>query len=1092
MTLTEGDYFGEGNFTNRQELSAAAYIADGSVLCISIPSDTYKSIFTGGTQLMGTTMHINEANNEEVQSLARHIDKYNELLHMIYARTKRKVLPDPDPPSDDAASHPVDSNMKTYMKTSSGLIPENCRRRSSMLTGGSPTQKRERPRESVLNVTEKMNAAEDVSNEALMLDLLTAFSPELTVDDVVERLVEVTRVIFSVKRASVFIRDFKTDELILKVSRDVQGIRLQMKGMCGHVARTGEVLNVPDAYLDNRFDPTMDKKAFYQTKQVLCVPVMADSQIVGVIQCTNTVDDLPFTSQDESFLALVANELGQVLAKQSNTSQYNSNDIVPIQQFSEPFKINIRSCTTAKSFSVAKKTPKHITCTAQLYHGGNRLGRTMQVGFVETQCCAGSPDASNMFVKADFGKSGTWTVCDEVLFSSLPHGTRIIFQLYSKNGHAPCGWTGCNLFQFDHSLKQGCHKLNLWEGECTTPNVASMERKSADAHLATLTIEFHTLSKESPVLYRPFTKEGTVYNMRTETFKTLKFYLNKMPIDASKRIRKLIEDPTCIPQNDNDKKAIWDMRLALARIPEALSALLLAVDWLNASHVAEVYRLLFVWENLEPLLAIQLLDYRFPDPRIRAYAVHCLRFLDDNELRKYLLQLTQTLKFEPFHDSALARFLLRRALKRPTLIGHIFFWFLKAEMHIDVVRERFGVILDLYLRHSTTHRLALGHQSLVMKRLEMVAEKVKKRETKSERLEELSEQLKRCDFPTKFQLPLNPDMRARGIIIEKCRVMESKKKPLWLVFEDTDNKGKEITVMFKAGDDLRQDQLTLQVLGVMDTLWKSEGEDLCMSPYGCVCTGDELGMLEVVTNSKTLAGIIGDNQKKSKGSNWKKVTAAMDALSNDEVFKNWLIENIREEMRSDGLLPEQGSDEKQMREAKLEFERRYADVQNKFMCSCAGYVVATFVLGIGDRHNDNIMLKRTGELFHIDFGHFLGNFKSKMGFKREKAPFVFTPAFAEILDGPRSETFKAFENLCCKCLLILRKNAGLLVTLFSLMLSCGIPELAKESDIDYLKDRLMLGLDDEQVKAEFKRIIMKSMHTKRTRINDAIHCYVHT
>ena len=75
------------------------------------------------------------------------------------------------------------------------------------------------------------------------------------------------------------------------------------------------------------------------------------------------------------------------------------------------------------------------------------------------------------------------------------------------------------------------------------------------------------------------------------------------------------------------------------------------------------------------------------------------------------------------------------------------------------------------------------------------------------------------------------------------------------------------------------------------------------------------------------------------------------------------------------------------------------------------------------------MIKKNGELFHIDFGHFLGHFKYKMGIKRERAPFVFTREFQNVLGGDNSDIFKEFKNKLEKGYIILRNNKEVIVTL---------------------------------------------------------------
>ena len=93
----------------------------------------------------------------------------------------------------------------------------------------------------------------------------------------------------------------------------------------------------------------------------------------------------------------------------------------------------------------------------------------------------------------------------------------------------------------------------------------------------------------------------------------------------------------------------------------------------------EIYRVIQMSRPIDPYSALYLLDSRFPDPKLRAYAVRCLDAFNDYEMSQVMLQLVQVLKFEPAHDTALCRFLLRRSLLNPQIVGHSLYWMLFTE-----------------------------------------------------------------------------------------------------------------------------------------------------------------------------------------------------------------------------------------------------------------------------------------------------------------------------------------------------------------------------------------------------------------------------
>ena len=109
-------------------------------------------------------------------------------------------------------------------------------------------------------------------------------------------------------------------------------------------------------------------------------------------------------------------------------------------------------------------------------------------------------------------------------------------------------------------------------------------------------------------------------------------------------------------------------------------------------------------------------------------------------------------------------------------------------------------------------------------RLKEIAQNLKSQPTKAKRLEYVQEQAAKLNdsITEPFCTCLNPKIFLRRLVPEKCRVMESKKQPLWLCFEIAAPGSSKYLTIFKDEDDLRQDQLTLQLIAFMDKVWRDD------------------------------------------------------------------------------------------------------------------------------------------------------------------------------------------------------------------------------------------------------------------------------
>ncbi len=569
-----------------------------------------------------------------------------------------------------------------------------------------------------------------------------------------------------------------------------------------------------------------------------------------------------------------------------------------------------------------------------------------------------------------------------------------------------------------------------------------------------------------------------------------------------------------------EKDLLWKFRYALMDNPKALTKFLLSVDWDMESEVAQVPELLDQWKLRTPVDvsdALKLLgrERAFQSDVVRAFAVDTLGQATDKQLLAFLLQLVQALRYSsPDPDisettdldsierrgsgsasyiplpspscnsvvtptiSPLAVLLISRACGSLEFASFLY-WYLFVERddptHGAVFRAVFQafekamsqneesreIIALLWRQKAYVQAITAAHQTAA-------ATRGRKPQKEAHLCQLLQDPELRRITGGGVPLPLDPGVFVEGLRPESAFMFKSALYPCVIDFlthdsseqspresggvspgiaDGEDNTGgmppspptatvkstatQSYKVIFKTGDDLRQDQLMIQMISLMDGLLKQVNLDLKLRTYRILATGPRDGLVEFIECSLPISVVLKD-------------------------YGNSILEFLRAHNPD--------------KDTNLGVKR---GAMSNFVRSTAGYCVITYLLGIGDRHLDNLMIHLEGNLFHIDFGYILGADPKPLA----PPPFRFSKEMMEAMGGVDSPDYKRFRMYCCQAYTILRKRAQLILNLLNLMVDAGIEELSNDprGALGGVEGKFRLDLTDEQAENFFLSLIDDSL-----------------
>ena len=317
-------------------------------------------------------------------------------------------------------------------------------------------------------------------------------------------------------------------------------------------------------------------------------------------------------------------------------------------------------------------------------------------------------------------------------------------------------------------------------------------------------------------------------------------------------------------------------------------------------------------------------------------------------------------------------------------------------------------------------------------------------------------------------------------------------------------------LLYKHDEDMRQEMLATQFLDSCDKILKASGLDLKMKKYKCVPVGEKKGFIEWVPGAFALSEIckpMGSSASclhhQQKGHAPKEQGEA-DNTENDNTNSAFIrtgswckFESLRSLRHSVKYTKKHGiglSGENPVQD----FFRTYAydedapylikrEVMDNFVKSCAGYSVITYILGVGDRHTDNLLLHPKGYFLHCDYSFILGQDP------KTYQPMRITEHMVNGMGGRDSDNFAKFLSLAGAAFVTLRRhpNVRTLLSIVRALVDSEIPDVSVNQNPDValqsMFERFHLDLTDDEAVNFLEENIERSISSKIWIAVDAIH-----